>query len=563
VTRPTTDPVTTAPADYDMANRTRMQSVTRPGQTAPTARATGPDVDAPTTGMGTATGFNPAATAETIGLATNNPAVTPNFSTAPAPSPATGAASISAPANVYSSPTGTYAEPTAPAASTTADTAAPAAPQGPIGLGTAAGLVNEPVSQVGQTPAMTEQPTYGVDLATAPKAQFTMVAGKPMPTTDVPQRVAAAWASVLGEENVKITGLSGLRTSKKGARSGRHGPTVGSALDYSVSVRTPTGWRELNFGNKADYDLANEVAVVGARDFGLKGYGVGNGYMHNTAIHHDVVANPKTGAYEWTGPNARSAGVPQSVKSALAEARASYKEGSFPAPPSTPTPVASIMSTDQPDAAQVALNNYGKPQTTETASTTDTSTVPTVPTAPSTPAPTSVTDTLSQNAFPTDTVNPTVSLPNRAPTPKPPGWEYKRSPTGWAKATGIDIITSTIGGPVGLAANLFTGLVFGDTVGGVVADASEGKYGMNYYQPGDPYDPKTGYGGMRERGAGGYRSSTESGDSVNRPITTSSTVPTPADDFIEKYLEFDDTKRPTPREKFWTDRATYGAREYG
>jgi hypothetical protein len=410
--------------------------------------------------------------------------------------------------------------------------------------------INTPVSPVGETPAMTELPTYGVDLASAPKAQFTMAAGKQLPTSDIVDRVAAAWASVLGAENVRLTGVSGKRSF---GGKGRH--PAGLALDYQVSVKTPTGWRSLDFGNKDDLSLMDNVAEVAARDFGVKGTGYGGGYMGNKSVHQDLTTPGPGQDYEWASANRPS------IQTSLANARTAYSS-SFPAPPAAQAPVASILSTDQPDAAQVALNEYSRPTR---ATSPATATAATSPAAPSTPAPTSVTDPLSAAAFPTDTVNPTVGLPMRAPRPTPrDAPEYQRTLKGMALATGIDVTGDLLTGGMALAPQLVSYILTGTSIGGNVADAVGGKFGENYYQPGDPLDPRTGRGGMATSETGRWPSSTESGRVANRNGSNAATrsnrsaagpTTTPEEDFIYKYLDVVSGEEfPTPAEKWWSDR---------
>jgi hypothetical protein len=182
----------------------------------------------------------------------------------------------------------------------------------------------------------------------------------------------------------------------------------------------------------------------------------------------------------------------------------------------------------------------------------------TVPSAATTPA--FNPDEAAAAAFPTDTVNPTVNLPPRAPAPTPANAApYKRDASGFAKALGIDALGTVFGGPVYTVGNIASLLMTGDTLGGFFADASEGKYGENYYQPGAPRGER-GRGGMTERGAGGYGSSTESGrQSVVPPVTTTPTK-SPEEDFISKYIDFSDpTKRPTPFQKWYESRGLNNA----
>lgn len=193
-------------------------------------------------------------------------------------------------------------------------------------------------------------------------------------------------------------------------------------------------------------------------------------------------------------------------------------------------------------AAQQAYDavKAGSPAPTQTAGTT--------PPAPAPPAAAQPAPAQPAPSQPT----PNISLPQRAPKPTsrdaPP---YQRSLTGTVLAGGIDVL-SGFGGPVGLAGQIGSLLLGGDTLGGVIADAAGGKYGENYASP-ERNTP------MRNLGSG------NSGERLAEAAaarTGTSTVPkaegglgtTPAATFEEKYLggssAFDDTGRPTPEQKW-------------
>ena len=384
--------------------------------------------------------------------------------------------------------------------------------------------VSGPVTPAGMAvPEMRAAPSPP-DLVASPKAQFTASPGFVSPTSDVVDRVTAAWASVLGADNVRITGTphGGLRTSKKGASSGRHGPVEGQALDYSVEVKTDKGWRSLDFGSPADRALADKVAVAGARDFGLMGYGVGNGYMSNKAIHHDVVANPKTGAYEWTGPQARSAGVPAETKAALAEARRSYATAAKTEPISgrtaMETPVASLMASAADLTPQMsALNQMSTAQAaTEPAA------------APAQPARTTATGTQP-------------ALPSRAPKPTSRNAPaYQRTGFGQAIATGIDVLS-------GLAPGVGTAATIANTIAMLTGKRTGGERVVDYIaQNPNAYNP-----GEWDTGKEGRNAAAERAEAKRRAEQGKATTTVPkTTTFEEKYLFSDTTVRPTPEQKW-------------
>lgn len=436
----------------------------------------------------------------------------------------------------------------------------PSTAQPTKGLGTnvppsmidAPGLVSRPVSPTGFTPSgLKAQPASALpDLTTAPKATVSYPAGATRPTTDVADRIAASWAAELGADNVRITMTphGGLRTSAKGARSGRHGPTVGSAMDYGVQVKGPGGWTSLNFGNADDKALADRVAVRGARDFGLKGYGSGNGYMSNAAIHHDIVAAPRTGGFEWTGKAARSAGVPQSTRSALASARAAYEAARKAGVPTAQRSVASILSTARDeDAAIAALNQAsgaaGAPRATAVASAAPAATTTEVARAAPEMAGATLAAVPADASFPRQPSvprpdAPTLNLPNRAPKPTlRDAPAYKRSGLGEVGAAGVDVLVGGMGGIPGLVAQGASYVLTGKSIGGNVVDYVSTH--ENYYQPGESNRPDA--GSQSNRGT----------STVRAKPTTGGTDESTASTFSEKYIDFyDPTPRPTPEQRW-------------
>lgn len=415
----------------------------------------------------------------------------------------------------------------------------------------APGLVSHPVSPTGFTPAGMKavQPSALPDLATAPKAQFTASPGFRSPTTDVIDRVTASWAEVLGADNVRITGTphGGLRTSAKGASSGRHGPTVGSALDYSVSVRGPDGnWTSLNFGNAKDKALADRVAVVGASKYGLKGYGAGQGYMSNAAIHHDVKANPRTGGFTWTGPAASIRGVPQSTVNALANARADYEAARKAGVPTAQQPVASIMaSAADEDSAIAALNQMsGATRTAAVAPTVAAAgTADDFETRAPEMAGTTVPTPAADQSFPAAPTPPrnVLNLPTRAPKPTArDAPAYKRSGLGTVMAGGLDLLSS-MGGVPSLVGQGLSYLTTGKSLGENVVDyVSQNE---NYFQPGEGTD-RPGYGDA-EQSTADYLAKRK------KAAEKKAKAEEPTYDFVEKYIEFENTSgRPTPEQRW-------------
>jgi hypothetical protein len=446
---------------------------------------------------------------------------------------------------------------------------------GPTGFGAAIANPTGPVTPAGVTPAaIVDAPLTGrIDLATAPKADFPMANGIPAPTSDVRDRVAAAWAAKLGADNVRLTGTSGYRT-KGGA--GRH--PAGKAVDYGVEVKNADGsWRSLDFSKQADLDLAREVDLIGVRDFGLKGFGVGQGYMGDKHIHHDVTIPGKGQSYDWTSPAKSSKTVPQSQITSRAAAREAYRAaGNVPAPQQ---PVASITASPAEMTPQMAALNT-LDQTTATAST---NAVPTArpdmagnapptgyepgaggyPTTPSVPTPTpaprgteaAAGTTVTTAAPGTAGFAPTPSAQPQAtgfPSFATPATGYVRSGLGTVLGLAIDAGLSVAGGPVSLAANAGSLLLTGDSVGGLITDMVGGKYGPNQYQPGK--DDK--YSGDRAGGAGSGKQNTTGANAVPSTISKTPTVKpgeTTTDEaklpyeeaFVAKYLD-----RPTPAEKW-------------
>jgi hypothetical protein len=442
----------------------------------------------------------------------------------------------------------------------------------PVGPTEAIQSATNPTGTVA-APGITDRPNTRVSLADAAKADFLSAPGFRAPTTDVIDRVRASWAAELGADNVRITGTphGGLRTSAKGARSGRHGPVEGSALDYTVEVKEDGKWRSLDFGKQDDIELADRVAIGGMRDFGLKGYGVGNGYMGNKAIHHDIKANPKSGGFEWTGPNASSAGVSASRARSFADARSAYASAKTTTP-AFETPVASYTATaSDTTPAVAALNAFsgaggnntltGNGTTTADAGVDPTTTSSATPTGGGTvdaAGKTVSTATPGTDNYPSQPT-PAPGTSGFAPTPKGP---YEQTWKGMAAALGIDAAASIhpAGWALQAGAMVLTG---GDSLGTALTGAVGGKYGDNAYRPGA--DDR--YSGDR---AGGVGSGKQNTTGVNKPETigqtpavkpgstsakttetTSTDTPTVAADFVSKYI--DPVKRPTPFEKWGAD----------
>jgi hypothetical protein len=426
---------------------------------------------------------------------------------------------------------------------------------GPTGFGAA---IAGPVTPVGVTPpSLKAQPNTRIDLASAPKANFVASPGFRAPNTDVIDKVTAAWAAKLGADNVRITGTphGGLRTSKKGSKSGRHGPTTGSALDYGVQVRTENGWRSLDFGKAADLALANDVAEIGARDFGLKGYGVGNGYMSNAAIHHDVVANPgqvSGGDFEWQAANEAK------TKSRLSNARAAYDKAGAAAP-APPQSVASMLASPAERTPQMAAldelsgasgtnTQIGRGTDPTTTSSTAAAPASTTPASRSTPAAAGgrvTAEAPGTNNFPA--TPPSQAQAEGFPSFKTPATGYKRSGLGTVLGLGIDALASVAGGPVAMAATGGAYLLTGDSLGGMTADMIGGKYGPNQYAPGKDMR----YSGDRTTTAtaadAGFPKTIGTGKTTPAPTTPAAPTTPTADEFVSRYI---DPKYPTPFENW-------------
>ena len=164
--------------------------------------------------------------------------------------------------------------------------------------------------------------------------------------------------------------------------------------------------------------------------------------------------------------------------------------------------------------------------------------------AGTTPAATEQPATTTAVGTPAPTPTPRPQAPAPAPAPPVPAslavqkptetQPYKRSLPGEVIATGIDVLTGT--NPVGLAANLASLLTTGSTVGGLVWDASHGKYGPNQYSPGDTAENREGATGRgREYTAS---TATRTTPEAAAEAVEELTVPTtPAETFIAKYID--------------------------
>jgi hypothetical protein len=176
-----------------------------------------------------------------------------------------------------------------------------------------------------------------------------------------------------------------------------------------------------------------------------------------------------------------------------------YKPGvSAPVTAATPAPAEKPAPTPTPAPARPAA-------------------APAAPAAPPAPAP----------YAPAPKVPPSLAV--QKPTVANP---YQRSLPGEVVAGVIDALTMS--NPVGLAANLLTGLTLGTTVGGAVWDASHGKYGENKYSPGDTPENREGATGRGRE----YSTPTRTTPEQVADVLEEATEPTtPAETFIAKYID--------------------------
>ena len=397
----------------------------------------------------------------------------------------------------------------------------------PTGLSPTAPGVAAPATGPTTNAAVPTEPQFHTmadfpDLAKAPKAPVNIPPGFTKPTSQIMDKVAASWAAVVGPENVRInaTPHGGLR-SKKG--SGRHGPKEGHALDYGVEVKSPSGdWRSLNFANKADLSLANKVDQYGAANFGLKGYGVGNGYMGNVAIHHDDQEQPRTGVFEWSGPAATARLVGADERNARAAARASYdkKRGAVA------STIAEVTSKQTPAQQAITRITSSTPDIVgEVAGVTPV----TAATRPVVGAPTPVTKPLNFAATPK--TGPIGQLEMQHPTPERP---YQRSLTGSVVAGGIDMLAGT--NPLGMVGNVASMAFLGTTLGGAVWDAAHGRWGEN----------QASFATTSAQGGG----TTDRGTTVPKAPAPAAAAETPASDFVSKYIDVKDSGWSSPAIRF-------------
>jgi hypothetical protein len=288
--------------------------------------------------------------------------------------------------------------------------------------------------------------------------------------------------------------------------------------------------------------------------------------MGNVAIHHDIVSAPKSGAFEWTGPSAKSGPVNPSTRNTLAQARSDYESAKKAGVPTAQRSVASIMAGAPDEGTAIAALNRasGVSRPTAVASTTSTQpasafTSPTTGKAPTTAA--EALDAMTQQTTTTSAprvsgytkpATQTIDQTTTRATPKP--GEYKRSAIDQAKATGIDVLTGAAG-PIGLGINLATGVFLGTTLGGAVVDAAAGRWGANQYSPGDTRsrDPSGGddRNGIEQAAAERAAKLKEGTTAKTIGGESTSTAASSSNSFEEKYLN--DTGRPTPEQKWdWT-----------
>lgn len=427
-------------------------------------------------------------------------------------------------------------------------------PLGTTGLGVQGLSATTPGLAVGPaTP--TGVPLSKLTTVATPLAPFKMVKGKQPPSAFTQQVAQESWAAVLGPENVRLTGVSGLRKGT-GARSGRHGPDLAQAVDIAVEVRDPvTGnWRSLDFGKVADLALANKVAEYGMRNYGLQGVGVGHGYMTNNYMHMDTVANPKSGAKEWAGPSMSSSVVNPSTRTAFANARADFaRTGRAPEAPAQAQPVSSMIASAREMTPQMeALNRASGQPTTQVAGVTARPAATTASVQQASYAPTrATTQTPATQAPAAQAINsvarpasrPAVQtngpIPNQIaiqqPTKQNP---YKRTGTGDVAAGLMDAVVSTTGLP-GMVAQGVSLLTTGTTVGGNVWDASHGKYGENQHKPGDTPESR-----------GSTAKSSDYRPAAIKEAAAKDSPTTPAEDFVQKYIEYKDPNWQSPNIKF-------------
>ena len=359
-----------------------------------------------------------------------------------------------------------------------------------------------------------------------------------------------SWAEELGPENVQINAVSGLRTSKKGTRSHRHGPDIGTALDYGVSIRDPktNSWRSLDLSKVADKALATRVSQIGMAKYGLQGAGFGLGYMGDKSIHHDVYTNlSPTQTKQWAGAKVSAA--------AFNAARAEYSAASkAPARPSGPAQPVSSMIADaaRETTPQMAALDQASGVTRPTAVASNVSRVTAPQSVAAQPAATRPAATAASVASPVSRpVATPVSRPSPAKTSSIPGQlaiqtptkeaPYKRSLTGEVVAAGIDVL----GGPLGAVASLATGLTLGTTVGGAAWDAAHGRWGENQYSPGSE---NVRQGGGSEADA--QRATDNAAKAAAKAGDGGAGSSTPAEDFVTKYIEFKDPTWQSPQVKF-------------
>ena len=403
-------------------------------------------------------------------------------------------------------------------------------------------------------PTLMDAPNYRIDVATAPKVEVKYVNPAAGPQkSDIADRWAAAVAAELGTtEEARVRVISGhrptprgqvdVRLSKQQGRtvisSGRH---VEDAIDAQVDVKTPSGWKTLDRTNPEDAKTLANITERAMRDFGVLsvGYGKRAGqYMGPRSTHVDI--DPR--ANEWSAAKEDAA--------RHAAARTAYKSSTV----APAQPVSSMLaSANQQNPQMAALNRasgtptavaaLSRPQAAQVAARPGAVAAPAAASTTAATAPAASTSAPAPRSAPTPTARPTAQAVDRVTTGSVPAGmkvqtptaanPYQRSLTGQGAALGMDVLTAA-SGPVGLAANLATGLFLGTTVGGAVWDASHGRWGENQYSPGDTAENREGATGRGREYPTATRTTPEK---VAEEVEAAAVSTTPADTFIAKYID--------------------------
>lgn len=283
------------------------------------------------------------------------------------------------------------------------------------------------------------------------------------------------------------------------------------------------------------------AAAVSANSSIMRGKSIGSvlGYVDRKMAGTLDKASTSTTQVAATTPTQSPAEIEAAARQRATEAAVEQGQD-----PSSPTTMASIEAAVRNALEEAGVNVAATTVPTPTPRPT-TTTAGVEPATPATPA------------APTTTVEPTdPTLPMRAPKPTPrDAPPYQRTGFGQVAATGIDVMTSTLGLP-GVGAQLASLLFSGKSIGENLIDFAATH--ENYYQPGEGTgDPDH---GDPERLTADILADAAARKEA-REKSTSTVTPT-TETFEEKYLG-DGIWRPTPEMKWDINSPKYSPKYMG